>query len=221
MSSVFLQFLPKQDAHYYEDNPIVSLSCLSDRSLSISFLYLHSIDSDSFFTQNFPQRHMKLFASNIKYQALHTTCFLAEKKTFLPGFLKILESNKSDIKIVKYCSESPSTNCDKDFLVMKLTTIYFSSATTFKKKLMINHTFFNMYKMTPAVYILLKIVAAFGGMHVSPVRHSYASVTDGQTDRQMDGRTDRCTDKVIPMCYYASQATQKCTIAMFHLSKQI
>ena len=39
-------------------------------------------------------------------------------------------------------------------------------------------------------------------MHVSTVKHSYASVTDGQTDRQT-------TDKVIPMCRYASQATQK------------
>ena len=29
------------------------------------------------------------------------------------------------------------------------------------------------------------------------------------TDRQRDGRTDRQTDKVIPMCRYASQATQK------------
>ena len=32
------------------------------------------------------------------------------------------------------------------------------------------------------------------------------SVTDGRTDRQTDGRT---TDKVIPMCPYALQATQK------------
>ena len=31
------------------------------------------------------------------------------------------------------------------------------------------------------------------------------SVTDGRTDRQTDGPTD----KVIPMCRYASQATQK------------
>ena len=79
-----------------------------------------------------------------------------------------------------------------------------------------------------------KIVAAFRGMHVSPAKHSSASVTDGltdrrtdgqtdrqtdgrtdgrtdrQTDRQTDGRTDRqTTDKVIPMCRYASQATQK------------
>ena len=35
-----------------------------------------------------------------------------------------------------------------------------------------------------------------------PAKHSYGSVTDGQTDR-------RTTDKVIPMCRYASKATQK------------
>ena len=52
----------------------------------------------------------------------------------------------------------------------------------------------------------IKIVAAFRGMHVSPAKHSSAGVTDGQTDRQTDGRT---TDKVILMCRYASQATQK------------
>ena len=44
----------------------------------------------------------------------------------------------------------------------------------------------------------IKIVAAFRGMHVSPAKHSYASVTDGQTDRrtdrQMDGQTGRQTD---------------------------
>ena len=35
------------------------------------------------------------------------------------------------------------------------------------------------------------------------------SVTTGQTDVQTDGQTDRKTpDKVIPMCRYASQATQ-------------
>ena len=55
------------------------------------------------------------------------------------------------------------------------------------------------------------IVAAFQGMHVSPAKHSYAwlprkcdyqeSVTTGQTDRQTP-------DKVIPVCLYASQATQ-------------
>ena len=43
-----------------------------------------------------------------------------------------------------------------------------------------------------------KIVAAFRGMHVLPAKHSYASVTDGQTDgrtdRQTGGRTDRHTD---------------------------
>ena len=38
--------------------------------------------------------------------------------------------------------------------------------------------------------------------------------TDGQTDRRTDGQTDgRTTDKVIPMCRYASQATQKTFIS--------
>ena len=50
---------------------------------------------------------------------------------------------------------------------------------------------------------------------MSPAKHSSGSVTDGRTDRQTDGRTDRqtdrqTTDKVIPICHYASQATQKC-----------
>ena len=58
----------------------------------------------------------------------------------------------------------------------------------------------------------IKIVAAFRGMHVSPAKHSYGSVTDGRTDGRTDRRTDRqTTDKVIPMCRYASQATQKQT----------
>ena len=55
---------------------------------------------------------------------------------------------------------------------------------------------------------IVKIVAAFWGMHVSPEKHSF-----GQCDRkvwQTDRQTDRqTTDKVIPMCRYASQATQK------------
>ena len=45
---------------------------------------------------------------------------------------------------------------------------------------------------------------------MSPAKHSYGSVTDGQTDGRTDRQTDgRTTDKVIPMCRYASQATQK------------
>ena len=55
-----------------------------------------------------------------------------------------------------------------------------------------------------------KIVAAFRGIHVSPAKHSSASVTDGRTDRHTDRQTDgQTTDKVIPMCRYALQATQK------------
>ena len=42
------------------------------------------------------------------------------------------------------------------------------------------------------------------------MRDYQESVTIGQTDTQTDGRTVRLTpDKVIPMCRYASQATQK------------
>ena len=57
-------------------------------------------------------------------------------------------------------------------------------------------------------------MAAFRGMHVSPAKHSSRIVTDGRTDRRTDGQTERrtdrqTTDKVIPMCRYASQATQK------------
>ena len=44
----------------------------------------------------------------------------------------------------------------------------------------------------------INIVAAFRGMHVLPVKHSYASVTDRRTD---DGQSDPYR--------YASQATQK------------
>ena len=58
-----------------------------------------------------------------------------------------------------------------------------------------------------------------------PAKHSSASMTDGQTDRQTDdGQSDpyvslcfagdtkisrQTTDKVIPMCRYTLQATQK------------
>ena len=51
---------------------------------------------------------------------------------------------------------------------------------------------------------LIKIVAAFQGMHVSPAKHSYAWLP-----RKCDYWTDRQTpDKVIPMCHCGSQARQ-------------
>ena len=51
------------------------------------------------------------------------------------------------------------------------------------------------------------IVAAFQGMHVSPAKHSYVWLP-----RKSDYRTDtQAPDKVIPMCRYASQGTQKST----------
>ena len=58
-----------------------------------------------------------------------------------------------------------------------------------------------------------KIVAAFeecmchlGNIPLESVTEKCDRWTDRQTDRQTDGQT---TDKVIPMCRYASQATQK------------
>ena len=60
---------------------------------------------------------------------------------------------------------------------------------------------------------LTNIVAAFRGMQVSPGKHSYAWLPrkcDYRTDARTHGQTDRQTpDKVIPMCRYALQATQK------------
>ena len=56
------------------------------------------------------------------------------------------------------------------------------------------HTYLYILNKTP-FYLLFdifsykkKIVAAFRGMHVSPAKHSYASVTDRRTDSQTDGR---------------------------------
>ena len=46
------------------------------------------------------------------------------------------------------------------------------------------------------------IVAAFRGMHVSPAKHSYGSVTDGRTDRQTDGQTDDGqSDPYVSLCF--------------------
>ena len=67
-----------------------------------------------------------------------------------------------------------------------------------------------VYEVETKIPLLLqKIVAAFRGMHVSPAKHSFGKC-DRRTDRQTDRRTDgQTTAKVIPMCQYASQATQK------------
>ena len=57
--------------------------------------------------------------------------------------------------------------------------------------------------------VTLKIVAASRGMHVSPAKQSYMWLPrkcDRRTDRRAEGQTP---DKVIPMCCYPSQATQK------------
>ena len=55
------------------------------------------------------------------------------------------------------------------------------------------------------------IVAAFRGKHVSPAKHRYAWLPKkcDYRDYQKVWQPDRQTpDKVIPMCRYASQATQ-------------
>ena len=58
----------------------------------------------------------------------------------------------------------------------------------------------------------IKIVAAIRGMHVRNIAsESVTEKCDGRTDRQTDKQT---TDKVIPMCRYASQATQKWSIGL-------
>ena len=41
-------------------------------------------------------------------------------------------------------------------------------------------------------------MTAFRGMHVSPAKHSYASVTDGQTDRRTD---DGQSDPYVSLCF--------------------
>ena len=38
-------------------------------------------------------------------------------------------------------------------------------------------------------------------MHVSPAKHSYASVTDGQTDRQTNRLTDGQSDPYVSLCF--------------------
>ena len=59
-------------------------------------------------------------------------------------------------------------------------------------------------------YLYSNIVPAFRGMHVSPAKRSYAWLP-----RKCDYRTDRQTpDKVIPMCRFALQATQKSRTAV-------
>ena len=61
------------------------------------------------------------------------------------------------------------------------------------------------------LHMINKVMAAFRGMHVSPVKQSYAWLP-----RKCDYQTDtQSPDKVIPMCRYASQATQKIVAAFW------
>ena len=65
--------------------------------------------------------------------------------------------------------------------------------------------------------ITINIVAAFGGMHVSPAKHSYVrlprkcdyqeSVTTGQTDGQTDADECMCRLRNIAMCDYQESVT--------------
>ena len=60
---------------------------------------------------------------------------------------------------------------------------------------------------------MVKLVASFRGMHVSPRKHSYICMcdyqervttgqTDRQTDRQKDGQTDAGqSDPYVPLCF--------------------
>ena len=72
----------------------------------------------------------------------------------------------------------------------------------------------------------VNIVAAVKGIHMCRLRNIamrdyLKSVTTGQTDTGTDRRTDRQTpDKVIPMCPYASQATQKLVIFVNRATKR-
>ena len=52
---------------------------------------------------------------------------------------------------------------------------------------------------------MYKIVAAFRGMHVSPAKKSYASVTDGQTNRRTD---DRQSDPYVSLCFAGDTKTK-------------
>ena len=64
-------------------------------------------------------------------------------------------------------------------------------------------------------------MAAFRGLRVSPAKHSYAWLPkkyDYRTDGRTDGLTDRQTPgRVILMCRYASQATQKWKVVRYCL----
>ena len=81
-------------------------------------------------------------------------------------------------------------------------------------KCQIKHLVFSIYF---AEFLSEKIEAAFRGMHVSPAKHSF-----GKCDRKV-WQTDRqTTDKTIPMCRYASQATQQwneqgCTVSFYYM----
>ena len=61
---------------------------------------------------------------------------------------------------------------------------------------------------------MIKIVAAFRGIHVSPAKHSYASVTDGQTEGQTD---DGQSDPYVSLCFAGDTKMSK----SFQLSSDV
>ena len=67
-----------------------------------------------------------------------------------------------------------------------------------KKYISLHGVFFLLHH----VKSLIKIVAAFRGIHVSPAKHSYASGrrTDRRTDRQTDGRRTKWSLCVAMLC---------------------
>ena len=87
---------------------------------------------------------------------------------------------------------------------------YFTISRCFKSfgECAVSFDFILRSKLAVVLKVKNNIVAAFRGMHVSPVKHSYAWLP-----RKCDYRTDRHThrqtlDKVIPMCRYALQANK-------------
>ena len=52
-------------------------------------------------------------------------------------------------------------------------------------------------------------------MHVSPAKHSYASVTDGRTDRRTDRRTDDGqSDPYVSLCFAGDTIKLQLTLSI-------
>ena len=74
-----------------------------------------------------------------------------------------------------------------------------------------------MPNMDTLPVIFKKIVAAFRGMHVSPAKQSYVSVTDGQTDGQAD---EGQSDPYVSLCFAGdTKIPQKFMFSKYDLLK--